>query len=326
MDPPARLGAGGWRAGSGAVVLELPAPGMAALRGLCLVCARHRTRGAPAVAWCCAWVRRPASRACSSTTRFLGLHRGNSTPFCVELTGALRPGANRLLIGVDNTRLSDGVPMRHFDWFNYGGLHREVTLLDLPAIFIRAWSVALVPGSGFARLRVGVALSDPIDGAAVLNIPTIGISAEVPIAAGRGVLELAAAPALWSPERPLLHDLRLRFGEDEVRDRVGFREIAVRGHDILLNGRSIRLRGIAVHEDDLALGRVTTEADLRRRFAEHARWAAISSAWRTIRTTSARPNLPMSSASCCGRKSRSIGRSTSPIRRRAPMPRTSFAS
>jgi beta-glucuronidase len=53
-----------------------------------------------------------------------------------------------------------------------------------------------------------------------------------------------------------------------VRDRVGFREIAVRGHDILLNGRSIRLRGIAVHEDDLALGRVTTEADLRRRFAD----------------------------------------------------------
>lgn len=53
-----------------------------------------------------------------------------------------------------------------------------------------------------------------------------------------------------------------------MRDRVGFREIAVRGHDILLNGRSIRLRGIAVHEDDLALGRVTTETDLRRRFAD----------------------------------------------------------
>ncbi|CCD02511.1 protein of unknown function (plasmid) [Azospirillum baldaniorum] len=100
--------------------------------------------------------------------QFLGAHRGASTPFCVELTGHLRPGANRLQIQVDNARRADRVPMRHTDWFNYGGLYRSVTLLRLPALFIRNFGVALVPGSGLRRVAVDVTLSDPVDGTATV--------------------------------------------------------------------------------------------------------------------------------------------------------------
>jgi beta-glucuronidase len=58
--------------------------------------------------------------------------------------------------------------------------------------------------------------------------------------------------------------------DDRVTDRVGFREIAVCGEDILLNGKSIYLRGVCVHVDDVELGKATSEADLRRR-AAHAK-------------------------------------------------------
>ena len=79
---------------------------------------------------------------------FVGAHRGGSTPFFIELTGRLKDGANRLQIQVDNRRRLDQVPMNHTDWFNYGGLYREVGLVRVPAVFIRDFGVALAPGSG----------------------------------------------------------------------------------------------------------------------------------------------------------------------------------
>jgi beta-glucuronidase len=202
--------------------------------------------------------------------QFAGGHRGASTPFSIEATAFLRPGRNRLQVMVENRRRSDRVPMHHFDWFNYGGLYREVSLLRLPATFIRAAHVGLVSGTGFSRIRVALTLSDPVEGAARVLIPELGIDALVPITSGQGRIETAARPELWSPKRPRLYNVTLAFGDDVVRERVGFREILARGTDILLNGESIFLCGVCVHEDDIALGKVSTEADVRRRFA-HAR-------------------------------------------------------
>ena len=199
---------------------------------------------------------------------FLGAHRGASTPFCIELTGHLRPGPNRLQIQVDNGRRADRVPMRHTDWFNYGGLYRSVALLRLPPVFIRNFGVALVPGSGFRRVAVDVALSDPVDGTATVAIDGLLPPSPIPVAAGRGRVELDLAPELWSPDSPRLYGVTLRFGTDSVADRIGFREIAVAGERILLNGRDITLRGVSVHEDDLVHGKTSGEADIRRRYAD----------------------------------------------------------
>lgn len=200
--------------------------------------------------------------------QFLGAHRGASTPFCIELTGHLRPGANRLQIQVDNARRTDRVPMRHTDWFNYGGLYRSVALLRLPALFIRDFGVTLVPGSGFGRVAVDVTLSDPVDGTATVAIDGLLPPSPLPVTAGRGRVEFDLAPDLWSPESPRLYGVSLCFGADSVADRVGFREIAVAGEHILLNGRDIMLRGVSVHEDDLLLGKTSDEADICRRYAD----------------------------------------------------------
>jgi beta-glucuronidase len=73
---------------------------------------------------------------------------------------------------------------------------------------------------------------------------------------------------LWAPGRPRLYDVEIACGSDRVRERVGFRRIAVRGAEILLNGAPIRLKGACVHEDDVVRGRCTDAADVARRFAD----------------------------------------------------------
>jgi beta-glucuronidase len=202
--------------------------------------------------------------------RFLGAHRGGSTPFCIELTAALRDGANRLDINIDNRRLPQRVPMHHMDWFNYGGLYREVELLRLPPVFIRRFEIGLVPDGTFANVRVAIALSDPRSGRAEVTIAGLGPPLTLDIVDGLAEAIVPLEPELWSPEHPRLYDVVARFDGDEVRERVGFREFRVRGTELLLNAKPVFLRGVCVHEDDLALGKVASEDDIRRRFA-HAR-------------------------------------------------------
>lgn len=201
---------------------------------------------------------------------FLGKHRGGSTPFCIELTPHLLPGANRLQIQVDNQRARDRVPMNHFDWFNHGGVYREVQLLQLPPVFILDASVQLVPDGSYSSLTVDITLSDCVDGDAELSIPELGIRHRVVVRSGHGRGVLQAQPELWSPASPRLYLVAFRFADDVLEERIGFREIRAQGQQLWLNGKPIYLKGICVHEDDLLLGKVSSQQDVRRRFADAA--------------------------------------------------------
>ncbi len=197
--------------------------------------------------------------------QFLGNHYGGSTPFCVELTEALTGDDAWLMLCVNNRRTRDRVPMQNTDWFNYGGLYREVELFETPATLVRDLSVSLDDGG----IRVRIAVDGPAE-TAHFRVPELGVDAVIPVCDGLAEDVLPATPDLWSPETPRLYDVTASVGRDEVRDRVGFRRIERRGTQILLNSAPLFLRGISVHEDDEALGKVTSEADLRRRF-DHAR-------------------------------------------------------
>jgi len=200
---------------------------------------------------------------------FLGNHYGGSTPFFCELTDHLQEGRNWLMLMVNNTRTLDRVPMRNTDWFNYGGIYREVELIETPATVIRDLFVHLVPDGTYSKVRVALEVDGP-EKIAEIHIPALGLSGDIPLDGGRGEAVFEAAPELWSPETPKLYEVSASCGRDKVSDRIGFRQIERRGDEIVLNGSPLFLRGISVHEDDLTAGKMTSEEDLRRRF-DHAR-------------------------------------------------------
>jgi beta-glucuronidase len=68
--------------------------------------------------------------------------------------------------------------------------------------------------------------------------------------------------APWSPENPKLYKVILRAGEDRIEEQIGFRTVETRGTQILLNGKPIFLRGIAIHaEAPYRTGRANTDKD-----------------------------------------------------------------
>ena len=198
--------------------------------------------------------------------RKLGRHTGGFTPFQFEVTGRLRATGNSLVVRVNNQRHPEAVPTVNTDWWNYGGLTRDVALLETPATHLRDYLIQLKPGSldrvaGYAQLD-GAALAQTVK----IEIPALKISAEAATdASGRAVFEFdLTGAALWSPEHPQLYEVVVAAGADRVSERIGFRSVAVRGTDILLNGKSIFLRGISLHEENPLRGaRACTPADDR---------------------------------------------------------------
>jgi beta-glucuronidase len=181
----------------------------------------------------------------------IGRHEGGFTPFVLEVTDALRSGDNRLTVGVDSTHDAQAIPTAITDWDLYGGITRPVRLITTPATFIddatlslgqdgRITGVVQLQGKGAAGQLVKVEIG---------NLATASATTD---ASGRAQFAIQAPAKLerWSPDTPKLYDVRFTTAGDAVKDRIGFRTIAVKGSEILLNGKPIFLRGISLHEEE----------------------------------------------------------------------------
>jgi hypothetical protein len=160
----------------------------------------------------------------------LGDHEGGFTPFDFEITDKIRDGDNFLVAEVNNARRGDGVPAIDIDWWNYGGLTRDVTLVEVPETFIQDYVVQLTEGS-INEVSGWVQLSDFIAGQQVtVEIPEAGIR-KVFATDGLGQVRFhfPAKLELWSPDNPKLYDVVVSSSSDHVHDAIGFRSVEIRG-------------------------------------------------------------------------------------------------
>lgn len=202
-------------------------------------------------------------------------HEGGFTPFDCEVTAALKPGSNFVVIAVDSTREVDGIPSVGIDWFNYGGLTRDVSLVELPTHFIDDYDVHLKRESTFVAAKADTLAGyvhvegAPVGTPVTLRIPEAGIDTTLKTdAEGRAAFDLKASKlALWSPENPKLYKVDLSSGQDRLTDDIGFRDIRVDGTRILLNGKPVFLRGANMHaEAPYRTGRACTDEDVKNIF------------------------------------------------------------
>ena len=193
-------------------------------------------------------------------------HEGGFTGFDCEATRAIHDGHNFAVIAVDDTRLPDGVPTLRTDWWNYGGITREVSLVEVPERFIDEFDLHLKRGT-----------RDELEGWVHVVGATPGTEVKVRIeaqgqmtgaagktdAGGKAAIHLVDEMLkLWSPERPTLYHVTLQAEGDELNDEMGFRTIETRGTQLLLNGRSIFLKGVNAHaEAPFRTGRAFSEQD-----------------------------------------------------------------
>ena len=197
----------------------------------------------------------------------IGAHEGGFTPFAIEITDKITAGSNSLIVQVDATRRPDGVPGTQTDWWNYGGLTRDVRIVEVPAVFVRDYSLRLAEGSGiegWIQLDAGGSEA-AADQAVRVRIADLDVDWQgTTDSTGCARFTLSVEPESWSLSSPRRYEVEISSGSDSVSDAIGFRRIEVRGSEILLNGEPIFLRGISIHEEaPNREGRAAGEDDAR---------------------------------------------------------------
>jgi len=219
----------------------------------------------------------------------LGHHEGGFTPFAFEVTDELEAREDNLLVvKVDNSRAQRTLPAETTDWFNFGGITREVELVSVPEQFLRNLSVDTDRSGEDVTISVTAYLDGPASEAPeTLEAALPGLNRSWTLeATGRweeaphlgadtvdsGTVFEGTHPIpesavdLWTPGSPALYDLEVESDADTLGERVGFRTISVDGDDVLLNGEPISLDGIALHEEADGRGRSLGPADRQERF------------------------------------------------------------
>lgn len=195
----------------------------------------------------------------------LGKHEGGFTPFAFEVTKLLKPKDNFLIVKVDNKRKAEAVPTLNTDWWNYGGLTRDVHLVETPSTYIDDYTFILkdmdqktIQGS------VQLSGSEVANKNVSISIPELQINEEfVTNDKGSALFEFKAPGLqLWSPSDPKRYLVNITTPDDESIEKIGFRSIKAKNSSILLNGEPIFLKGICLHEESpISGGRAKNRED-----------------------------------------------------------------
>jgi len=189
---------------------------------------------------------------------YVASHTGGYTSFNCEITDQLKPGENLLVMKVNNTLTANDIPTTSTDWLNYGGITRDVHLLEMPNGFIQNYKIQLAANNP-KKIEGWVTFDGIESGKVQLQIEELGIDQSFTINDGRASLSFDASPELWSPNSPKLYKVALSTGDETVVDHIGFRTINTQNGQVLLNGEPIFLKGISLHEEAIgAKGRASS--------------------------------------------------------------------
>lgn len=228
--------------------------------------------------------------------QYLGNHRGGYTAFSFDVSDFLdftKPSENVIAVRVDNKKRTFQVPGNSIDWWNCGGITREVFLEKHPDIFLKKMfitpdltakdfdSETLGPVPVKVQAWFGSKLKSPkdIDIMAMAFYP--GGPTGVPVAGAQGIANVDTTggtcvmtlqidqPELWSTDNPNLYQLRLSWrlpNSDKwwvAQDRFGIRKVVAKGTSVCLNGEKLWLQGIAIHQDYAGMGSAVSHEAMR---------------------------------------------------------------
>jgi beta-galactosidase/beta-glucuronidase len=215
---------------------------------------------------------------------YLGEHEGGYTPFEFDVTAASKPGTENIVaVRVDNRRDMNRIPATlrrdwSYDWWNWGGIVRDVSLTATGRTFIAGQRVIAVPhltgrdqadsATVTATVTVhnrsdrpveGMVAGDVLDDAEGLSVIETQPTAPFNLGPGESTaIELAVEvtePRLWHFDHPLLYrwstSLQAAEGASLHRDEVtfGIRSVTLADARFTLNGEPMRLVGLTRHAD-----------------------------------------------------------------------------
>ena len=184
----------------------------------------------------------------------IGKHIGGFTPFNFDITTKLKNGENFIILKIDNKRKKENIPSLMFDWWNYGGITRDVYLIETDNIYIQNYHFLLnKQNKNQIDIKIELNKNNTNTSAQIikLSIPELNIRKSLRINNNKEITKKIEVNdlILWTPDNPKLYKIIIKFNDEEIIDHIGFRTIEVSDKKILLNGNPIFLRGISIQDE-----------------------------------------------------------------------------
>lgn len=215
----------------------------------------------------------------------IGEHEGGMVPFELDITKAIKSGENELQVEVRTGTVSDRLGcISQYACHTVGGLVRKVTLFALPNINIAATDLVTTLDKSYKHAELAISTQIETEtarsGSVTLNYTlkdrqgkTVATSKQTVGQSGKSISKLVVKNAkLWNTEQPYLYSLTttlLLDGEtiQTNEQRVGLRQVEIKGNILYVNGQPVKLRGVNRHEAHPLRGRSLTP-ELCRKDAE----------------------------------------------------------
>ncbi len=217
----------------------------------------------------------------------VGYHEDGMTPFEFNITEDVKPGVNHLAVEVINW--SDGSYLEDQDFWRLSGIFRNVNLRILPKVMLTDFSVrtnldgsyqnatlklsAFVKNYNQENIHAHQVLFTLYDANKVVAAPqasqmvgTLTPGKEAAVRLDMPVTD----PIKWSAESPYLYTLSIQLMNSDgkvleaVSQKVGFRDVKVKGGQLLVNGKAVTIKGVNRHEFDPETGRVISRETMVR--------------------------------------------------------------
>ncbi len=214
----------------------------------------------------------------------MGYCEDSRLPVEFNITSYIKPGLNTLAVQV--ITWSDGSYLEDQDFWRMSGIYRDVYLFSTPAVHIRDFHVitdldeSWINSNLSLRLKIRNYSSSVSQSKNVKVILTDKSGKEVftktincpSINAGRervlNLVQKVENPAKWTAETPELYMLTMILSdksgntEEVISKKIGFREVEIKNSQLLVNGRTVEIKGTNRHEFDPYQGRVISRESM----------------------------------------------------------------
>ena len=209
----------------------------------------------------------------------VGYSEDSKLPSEFDVSRFLHPGRNSVAIRI--YRWSDGSYLEDQDFWRVSGIEREVFMMATPMARIRDVAIRAGLAKGWrdgtlaviakvpAGTEAGSVRATLLDGDRAVWLGTARVRRQQSEQAVRLDARIPSVRA-WSAETPNLYTMLVERLDAKgvvtqaTAQRIGFRDVAIRGGQLTVNGRPIYIRGVNRHEHDPDTFHVISMESMRR--------------------------------------------------------------
>ena len=196
---------------------------------------------------------------------YIGSHYGGFSEFSFIIPD-VKAGEHRLILMVDNRFDEHSIPQKRVDWYHYGGIIRDVEaerLIGISVINHRleyTLSNDMKTAEACTKIELYNSENKPVTSKISYTVGDfLVLDKTITLTAHESTVVLSDKISigeieLWDINSPRLYTVKIETDTDDLYDRVGFRQVEISRRGVVLNGKTIEIRGVNRHEEHAEFG------------------------------------------------------------------------